>query len=252
MLETLDLTLKLGKTKYRDAMSLLAYDLQALQRAAFEHGVPVVVVLEGLESAGKGDSIAHLVEHMDPRGFKVHGIRRATEEEAMRPMLWRFWRRLPPQGGIAIFDRSWYSILVDDRLDRKLSRRAWEQELEEVNAFERQLIDEGTLILKLWLHISRKEQKRRFKAWARDESQRWRVQEDNLKKHRLYDDYLRHAEDLLARSHTHGAPWHLVAAEEERYRRVKVLGIFAEELRRLLEGRGIKIPDAEQFRRDTP
>ena len=252
MLETLDLSLKLGKDEYRSAMDKLGLDLQMLQRAAFEHGVPMLVVFEGWDSAGKGDSIANLLGHMDPRGFKVHVTRQPSEEEAYRPMLWRFWNRIPGKGAIAIFDRSWYGLLLDQRVDGTLDHRGWEQELVEAAAFERQLADDGMVILKFWLQIEKKEQKKRLKAWENDKAQRWRASQDIWAKHRRYDMILQHVEVMLARSHTHRAPWTLVEAKDQRFRRVKVLGTVASALRRALESRGVALPTGEEPPAKTP
>lgn len=244
MLETLDLDRKLGKSAYKREMAPLGDELALLQRAAFENGLPVLIVLEGWEGAGKGDSISRLVDTMDPRGFIVHTTRRPTEDEALRPMLWRFWHRLPGQGSITIFDRSWYWDVTQRRLGGTLDAIGWERAIDDIKDFERQLADGGVLLLKFWLHVSRGEQRRRLKSWARDPYQRWRVEAAKAEGNHKYKDVLRAVEESLALTHTHVAPWILVEAENDAFRRVKVLSETATGIRRALETRGIDAPRA--------
>ncbi len=244
MLETLDLDLKLDKDAYHAAMERLGLELSILQRAAYENGLAALLVFEGLDGAGKGDGIAHLVANMDPRGFRVHTTRAATEDEALRPLLWRFWRRLPARGAIAILDRSWYGVLIDERLSGDLDRAGWDRALEAAKDFERELVDDGTVLVKFWLHISKREQKRRVKAWARDPYQEWRTREPMTARH-PYKHVIEAAEEILARTYAAAAPWVLVEGEDDRHRRVKILTEASETLRRALEARGVEIPEPD-------
>jgi polyphosphate:AMP phosphotransferase len=243
MLETLDLDLKLGKADGRAAIEKAGIALSILQRSARENGVPVILVFEGWDGAGKGDSIAALVEHMDPRGFNVFAPRQASEDEAMRPRLWRFWRRLPGRGEMTIFDRSWYHDLTIARLDGTLDRVRWERAVDDAKDFERQLTDDGTLLVKFWLHISRKEQRRRIEAWAKEPYQRWRTREPLGMGRLKYKKVLGVMEETLALTNTHSAPWVLVEAENDRYRRAKVIAETAAALRGALMVRGVTPPE---------
>lgn len=247
MLETLDLTLKLAKDEYRKRMDRLGKELQWLQHRAYEEGIPLTLIFEGWDAAGKGDSIGHLLQNMDPRGFKVFVTRQRSEEERLRPLLWRFWLRLPGRGAISIFDRSWYFWLCNDRLRGTLDKQGWEQGLEEADDFERQLADEGMVLRKFWLHIGKKEQKRRLKAWAKDPYQQWRVQLREEESFRKYEPYLKLVEEMLSRTHTHLAPWILVEAENDLYRRIKVLSEVAGALREAFVARGIEVPTVEEI-----
>ncbi len=251
MLETLDLDLKLGKDEYHAAMDRLGLELSVLQRAAYENGVGALFVFEGLDGAGKGDAIARLVEDMDPRGFKVHTTRAATEDEALRPLLWRFWRRLPARGAIGILDRSWYSVLIEARLAGELDQAEWDRAVEAAKDFERQVVDDGTVLVKFWLHISKKEQKRRVKAWSKDPYQEWRAREPVTARHG-YKRVVELAEETLALTYAADAPWVLVEAEDDRHRRVKILTEASEALRRALEARGVALPDPEHDAPDPP
>lgn len=237
MLETLDLSLKLSAEEAKPLLAGLGQQLGVLQRAVRAAGVPVLLLFEGWDDAGKGDSIGRLVEWLDPRGFRVHAPRRPSEDEALRPPGWRFWRRLPPRGAIAIFDRSWHSALLGARLGGELNDAAFERELERVRAFERQLADDGALLVKFWLHVSKKEQKRRLKDWARDPYQRWRAEETKEAPTGDYDQALPVVETLLARTHVAAAPWIPIEAEDDQYRRVRVLEETAGALRGALAAR---------------
>lgn len=252
MLETLDLSLSLSKKEYRQAIQELALELPILQRAVYQNRVPVLFLFEGWYASGRGDSIAQLVHHLDPRGTRVHVTHSLSDEDRLRPWLWRFWRRFPARGATGIFDRSWYYLLWNGRFDGSLSPAGLELALRAVDEMESQLTDDGTVLIKFWLHISRNEQKRRLKAWAKDEAQRWRVGEEDWKRLRLYKDRYRLADEMLARTHHHLSPWTLVEAEDENYRRVKVLSTVATVLRQELSRRGIAVPRPEDLPYDPP
>ena len=246
MLETLDLGSKLSKERYKKEVERLGAELTLLQRAVYENRVPVLILFEGWDGSGKGDSIGRLVDHMDPRGFRVHTTRpRRSEEETLRPFLWRFWLRTPAAGEIHILDRSWYFTLTMKRLEGELDRRDWQLAVDEAKAFERQLVDDGVVLLKFWLHIGRKEQKRRMKEWAKDPYQEWRADQPEAATYRHYDEILDITEDTLALTNTGRAPWVLVAAEDAAYRRVRVLEETVRALRQALRERGVPIPDPQ-------
>ena len=223
MLETIDLDKKLDKATFKEWFPSLEMDLALLQRKAFEAGLPVIIVFEGWDASGKGDSISKLVHNLDPRGYRVHTITAATEEERLHPFLWRFWTRLPPRGGIGIFDRSWYGRVLVDRMDGAVERREWQQAYQEVNQFERQLVDDGNVLVKFFLHISKKEQKARFKQIEKSPAESWRVTRGEWKHHKRYDEYLGLVEEMLERTSTSYAPWTVVESTDRRFRRVKIL-----------------------------
>lgn len=227
MLETLDLTLSLDKATYRERLQTLIPRLRELQVALHRAEVPLIVVFEGWDGAGKGEAISLLAKIFDPRGFKVHTTFEPTTEEAMRPFLWRFWVKTPPKGAIAIFDRSWYQRVLTDRVDGLVKRGVWTRAFEEIAEFERQLADGGTRLLKFWLHISEREQRRRFKKFEADPVERWRVRKLDWKHHRRYAEYIEAAEEMFFRTDAHHAPWTLVEAECERFGRIRVLETLA-------------------------
>jgi len=235
MLETVDLTRKLDRRSYERIFRPLRDRLSALQRAIFEARIPVVLVFEGWDAAGKGDTIEKLVGRIDPRGYEVHVTRAPTAEEQLRPFLWRFWTRLPERGDISIFDRSWYRRLLSERVEREVPKSAWQTAYDEVNQFERMLAEDGALVVKFFLHISRDEQRRRFERMERSRHEAWRVTRQDWKAHRRYRAYQKAAEEMLERTGTPWAPWTVVPATDKRLRRVKVFETLAEAMERALE-----------------
>ncbi len=222
MLETVDLSLKLSKQEYREAFEPLSIRLAELQREARAAGVPVIVVFEGWQASGKGTCINRLTNVLDARGFKVHYTIEPNEEERLRPWMWRFWTKLPPRGAIAIFDHSWYRRVLLERLDGTVSEDERRRAYDEILQFERQLIQDGAVIVKFWMHISKKEQKRRFKRLEKDPALEWRITKTDWRRHNRYDDLLAAVEEMLQRTSTAQAPWTVVEATNKRFARVKV------------------------------
>ena len=179
MLETLDLDKKIEKDAYEKSFPELRDQLRVLQRQAFEAKVPVCVIFEGWDAAGKGDTIQKLVERLDPRGVKVHPVSAPLEDEKLRPFLWRFWTKVPGRGEMAVLDRSWYGRVLVERVDRLIAPKEWQSAFNEIAQFERMLTDDGTVMVKFWLHISEKEQKKRFKDIEKSEYDSWKVTEED-------------------------------------------------------------------------
>ena len=251
MLETIDLSCTLEKETYKEWFDTLQEDLFLLQRKAFESGMPTIIIFEGWDSAGKGDSIMKLVGRLDPRGYKVFRTGPPNDEERLRPFLWRFWLKLPARGGMNIFDRSWYSRVLGDRLDGNVKQREWQQAYQEINQFERQLVDDGNVVVKFFLHISRKEQAKRFKQMEKSETESWRVSKDNWKRLEHYDEYATMVDEMLERTSTSYAPWTVVEATDRRFRRVKifrtVIQAMEEGLQRKAEADARKVAYKAEF-----
>lgn len=222
MLEQVDLSKSISKKEYEAVLDPLRWRLSALQEQAKDAGVCTVIVFEGWDAAGKGTLINRLATALDPRGFKVHPISAPTEEEALRPFLWRFWTRLPAKGQIGIFDRSWYGDVLIGRVEKLIPRKRWQRSYEEILEFERQLADDGVILIKFWLHIDKREQKKRFKKLERDPALSWKVGKGEWRRHRQYDKYLLAVEEMLERTNTAFAPWTVVEATDRRFARVKM------------------------------
>ncbi|MCB0276929.1 MAG: phosphate--AMP phosphotransferase [Calditrichaeota bacterium] len=235
MLEQIDLSKKLSKQEYQSRMADLGLSLAALQRKAIDAGLPVILVFEGWNAAGKGTLINRLLQTLDPRHFQVFATRKPTEAEAMRPFLWRFWMNTPPRGRMAIFDRSWYGRVLADRVEEAVKKPVWERAYPEINNFEKLLSEDGALIIKFFLHISKKNQRKRMKALEANSATAWRVTKEDWQHHRNYDDYLDAVRDMLAKTDTRYAPWKIVESEDRRFATVKIFATVVNALTRALE-----------------
>ncbi len=225
MLETVVLDASLTKKAYQEAMESLELRLGEAQRRLHGTKQGALLVFEGWDAAGKGSAIGTLVRAFDPRGFKVHHVNPATEQEMFFPPMHRFWRLLPEKGNIALFNHSWYRQVLNEPLERSLDKAAFKKAYERIDAFERQLAADGMVILKFFLHISREEQAKRFRELARDPAFSWKVGREERQRHKQYDRYASHVENMLRETSRSYAPWHIIAATDRRYRDVAIAEI---------------------------
>jgi polyphosphate kinase 2 (PPK2 family) len=232
MLESLDLTLSLARDDYDDKLERLQNKLHLLAFDVYQEKRPVVIVFEGWDAAGKGGAIKRLTEKIDPRGYVVWPIAAPQGDDKQRHYLWRFWRRLPEQGQIAIFDRSWYGRVLVERVEGFAAPEAWARAYAEINAFERELSQFGAIVIKFWLHISQKEQLDRFKERERTHYKSWKITDEDWRNRGKWEDYAAAAEDMFAKTSTPGAPWTLVEANDKYYARVKVLETVVNRLKK--------------------
>ena len=235
MLEKLDLTKKMGKEEYKEKMEHLERSLGKLQRRCQELDIPVMIAFEGFGAAGKGLQIGKLIQALDPRGFRVYAVKSETEEEKMHPFLWRFWTKLPEKGRIAIYDTSWYRRVLTDRFDKKVKKSELADAYESILSFEDQLADDGMVIIKIFLAIDKKEQKKRFEKLLSSKDTAWRVTRGDLKRNVKFEKYQEMNEEMLARTDTEKAPWHIVEAVDRRFATVKIYSIVEEMLRRQVD-----------------
>jgi polyphosphate:AMP phosphotransferase len=222
MLDKIDLSKSIEKTEYHSQMAKLTAEMGRLQRQARELQIPFVIVFEGWSAAGKGTIINELILSMDPRGIVVHSIKPPTEEERLRPFLWQFWMILPENGRIALFDRSWYGRLLGDQLDKIIKITDATAAYNEITAFERQLIDGGAVIAKFFLHVSKKEQKKRFEKLEKNPATAWRVTKEDWKQHKRYDVFSCAVKEMMVKTSITDAPWTIVEAHDHRFASVKV------------------------------
>jgi polyphosphate:AMP phosphotransferase len=222
MLEQIDLSRKVTKKEYKAEIEELEIRLAFLQREAKRLGVPVIIVFEGWDAAGKGTLINNLILPLDPRGFSVYSTLPPNEEEALRPFLWRFWIRTPARGRTALFDRSWYRKVLIDRTEQGFSEAELGNAFRDIRAFERQLVNDGNVIIKFFLHISKDEQKKRFKKLQKNPATAWRVTKEDLKRHKKYDAYLSATEQMIAETETDTAPWTVIEATDRRFATLKI------------------------------
>jgi polyphosphate:AMP phosphotransferase len=214
---------------------------EALLNAQFDVGTqkrfPVLIIIGGVDGAGKGETVNVLNEWMDPRHIVAHAFGTASDEEAERPPMWRFWRALPPKGKIGIFFGSWYTAPIVNRVLGDSDDDELQKQLDEIFRHEKMLVDEGTLLLKFWFHLSKEQQSKRLKALERDPKTRWRVTKEDWRRFKVYDKFRQVSEHALRETSTAGAPWIVISGADHRYRSLTAGRILLEALNsRLAEG----------------
>ncbi len=224
-----------GKAAYEKRLAELQKQLLRIQQTYWHEKRRAILVLEGWDAAGKGGAIRRMTELLDPRGFHVWPIGAPLPSEQGRHYLWRFWQRLPEPGTFAIFDRSWYGRVLVERVEGYAAPGAWKRAFDEINEFERLLVDDGARIVKLFLHISPEEQLERFRERLTNPYKRWKITEEDLRNRGRWDDYVQAAEDMFDKTSTNLAPWHAVAADSKWYARVRCLEVVNEALSRGVE-----------------
>ena len=230
VLEKVNLKKMVTREEYRAQVEGLKERLSVLQQEMKQCKLPVIVLFEGWGAAGKGSVISNVILNLDPRGFKVYSTIPATEEEKRKPMLWRYWNKIPAQGDFSIFDRSWYQEIGIAQMEWGVKRQEIPQRLESIRTFERQLTDDGYLIIKFFLHISKKEQKKRFEELAEGKTTSWRVTQKDWKQNKHYDDYYEVFDRMLISTDSDYAPWHLVGCQDKRSALLEIYSILADRI----------------------
>ncbi len=221
MLETVDLKKSLSKAAYAKRMPELQEKLRGLQYAVHESEVPVIICLEGWDTAGKGRIIKKLTEKLDPRLFRIYPGRQPSPLEKRHHFLWRYLLKLPNDGETVVFDHSWYGRVLVERCDKIVPKKIWREAYEQINEFERWLADDGQLVMKFWMHISKKEQKQRFKDTLADPLLRWKITKEYRQHHKQYNKWVKAVEEMLAKTDSPHAPWTVVEANDLRWARVR-------------------------------
>ena len=227
MLADIDLSKKIPKPDFKKARKVFDLQLPILQRDARQRQVPILIVFEGWDAAGKGTLINELILNLDPRGFNVFNCRPPTEEEQFHPFLWRFWNKVPSRGRMAIFDHSWYRRVLNDRVDGAIQKKQLKQAFTDITSFERQMADDGAIIIKFFLHISKSEQKKRFKKLLSSQATAWRVSKEDLNRHKKYSRYLAAIEDMIAKTDTDYAPWTVIESHDFHFATLKMFATIS-------------------------
>lgn len=218
-----DLDKRLGKNEYFENLVELQAQLTLIQQAFLFHGVKGVIVFEGWDAAGKGGTIRRISQALDPRSFKVWPIGAPRNYYLNRHYLLRFWERLPPEGAISAFDRSWYGRVLVERLEKLTPEERWRAAYQEINDFERMMVDDGTRIVKLFFHISPDEQMARFTERLHNPMKRWKLTYEDFRNRKKWDETEVAVDEMLARTSTDIAPWHVVPANNKKYARIKAM-----------------------------
>ena len=248
-LDEVDLTLKLDRGEEERQLGA-AWKRLALLRLTLggligpKHlGPPLCVVFEGWDASGKGGAIKRLVSPLDPRHVRIAQYAAPTPDEKRHHFLWRFWPAQPGWGGMAVYDRSWYGRVLVERVEELAGREEWQRAYDEIDAFEKMLADEGTVLVKFWLHISAEEQLKRFERRAADPLKSWKLTEEDWENRKRRPDYEEAVEEMLAHTDQAHARWHLVSAESKRYARVRVVEIVISEIEAGMRRWGQEPPD---------
>ena len=236
VLDELDQNRSIDQEEYRTKVKEYQLRLLNLQRSLMETKHNLIVVVEGPDAAGKGGAIRRLVEKLDPRTFRVYSVVKPTQEEYQYHYLWRFWNKLPPHGQITIFDRSWYGRVLVERVEGFATTVEWKRAYREINEFERLLAEDGSLIVKVYFHITKDEQLERFRRREADPLKHWKITEEDWRNRRKWAEHNEAAEAMFEQTWTHYAPWAVIEANYKWYARLKFLRTTI----RALESAGIK------------
>lgn len=228
-----------GKTMeeetYKLELNRLQKRLGELHNRLYRKRVPVIITYEGWDAAGKGGNIKRITEALDPRGFEVHPIASPEPHEKARHYLWRFWTRLPKDGHIAVFDRTWYGRVMVERLEGFCSENDWKRAYHEINEFEKELCDWGAVLIKFWVHIDKDTQLLRFTERQNHPEKQWKITEEDWRNREKWDLYEEAVDEMLQKTSTVYAPWHVLESVDKKYARIKALKIIIGELEKVLD-----------------
>ena len=227
-----DLDKTIEYEEYRSELKELRSRLRVLHNVIYRKRIPVVIAYEGWDAAGKGGNIKRITSALDPRGYQVHPIASPEPHEKARHYLWRFWERLPKAGHVAIFDRTWYGRVLVERIEGYCSKNDWRRAYNEINEFEHELVTAGTLVLKFWVQIDSETQLARFTDRENTPEKRWKITEEDWRNREKWDQYEQATNDMLQRTNTVFAPWHVLESVDKRYARIKALRIVVDALER--------------------
>lgn len=223
VLDGVDVSLTMTKEDYKKRLSVLQKELTRLQNEMYLKRIPVVVALEGWDAAGKGGAIKRLTEPLDPRGYEVVPTAAPNDIEKAHHYLWRFWRAMPKDGHMTIFDRTWYGRVMVERIEGFCSQAEWRRAYREINQMEQNLTDHGVIVLKFWLQIDKDEQERRFNERMEDPEKQWKITDEDWRNREKWDAYVKAVDEMILRTSTTYAPWTIVEADSKYYARIKIL-----------------------------
>jgi polyphosphate kinase 2 (PPK2 family) len=230
LLNQLDLHKQIEKAEYKERLKQTQLDLLHYQRKLLEAKRNLILVFEGPDAAGKGGVIKRVVEKLDPRSVRVYSIVKPAPEEHQHHYLWRFWTKLPKYGEIAIYDRSWYGRVLVERVESFATNEEWRRAYEEINHFEKSMVDDGSILMKFFLYIDKDEQLKRFEDRAADPYKRWKISDEDWRNREKWEEHNKAAEDMFAKTSSKAAPWQIVEANFKWYARVKVLKLINKKL----------------------
>ena len=233
-LSDISLDKTLTDEEYKQQLNELQGKLRMLHNELYLKKIPVVIAYEGWDAAGKGGNIKRITGALDPRGFEVHPIASPEPHEKARHYLWRFWNRLPKTGHVAIFDRTWYGRVMVERLEGFCSENDWQRAYNEINEFEKELSDWGAVIIKFWVQIDKDVQLERFTDRQNTPEKQWKITEEDWRNREKWDLYEMAINEMMKKTSTTYAPWHVLESNDKKYARIKALKIVIEEIEKVL------------------
>ncbi|MBQ9156738.1 MAG: polyphosphate:AMP phosphotransferase [Eubacterium sp.] len=231
-LKDLDLSKTIDPKDYKEELKRLQGELRDLHYELYRKKIPVVIAYEGMDAAGKGGNIKRITGALDPRGYIVHPIASPEPHEKARFFLWRFWNRLPKTGHIAVFDRTWYGRVMVERLEGFCSENDWQRAYNEINEFEKELTDWGAVVLKFWVQIDSDTQLARFTDRQNTPEKQWKITDEDWRNREKWDLYEEAINEMLQKTNTSFAPWHILESVDKKYARIKALKIVVAALRK--------------------
>ncbi|GMM70952.1 polyphosphate kinase 2 family protein [Alteromonas gracilis] len=232
-----------SKEEYKDALGKQQEKLFHVQQSYFHQKKRALVVFEGWDASGKGGAIRRITEKLDPRGVSVFPVAKPAKEDQDKHFLYRFWQHIPSPGTLKIFDRSHYGRVLVERVDQLIDEKTFKRGYDEINAFEKTLSDSGVRIIKLFMHISPKEQRERFEERLHNPFKRWKLTEEDLHNRKMRKEYVKAVNEMFERTHTSYAPWRIINGEYKWQARVDVLDTV---VARLSEGVDISPPPLDE------
>ena len=217
--------------EYKTELDRLQKELSDLHNEIYRRKIPVIIAYEGWDAAGKGGNIKRITAALDPRGFEVQPIASPEPHEKARHFLWRFWTRLPKDGHIAIFDRTWYGRVMVERLEGFCSENDWQRAYNEMNEFEKELADWGAVVIKFWVQIDNQTQLERFTDRQNTPEKQWKITDEDWRNREKWDQYEAAIDEMLQKTNTTFAPWYILESNDKKYARIKALRIVVDSLK---------------------
>ena len=223
ILRNLDLSKTISEEEYQGKKKKLQKEVADLMYEYYEKGISQVLVFEGVDAAGKDGAIERLIKEVDPRLYTVHGISAPSKEELERNYLWRFYTKLPKDGYVGIFSRSWYGRVMVERVEGFAKVNEWDRAYEEITNMEKEIYDHGSLVIKFFVTIDQDEQLRRFKDRERNPDKQYKITDEDWRNRKKWNSYTDAMDEMLDRTNTDYAPWVIVASNQKKYARIKVM-----------------------------
>ncbi len=235
VLQGVDLSLDLEPEEYKERKKVLQKKLGILHNEMYLKRVPVILAFEGWDAGGKGGAIKRITQSIDPRGYEVVPVASPNDIEKAHHYLWRFWERFPKDGHMAIFDRTWYGRVLVERIEGFATEQEWRRAYAEINNMEAHLVNSGAVVLKFWMHIDKEEQAERFRQRQETPEKQWKITDEDWRNREKWEEYEKAVDEMIVRTSTKEAPWHIIEANSKLHARIRVMEIVVDALEKALK-----------------